>query len=143
MKNGNPELALFLDPISAIGVGLLCIGIPVGALFLGFPWWFIWIILFPAWGYGTFSLLVGIASVVERIIALSTGTVQRAGTVTKKEVVAEHDSEFRTVWVQDRAFRVSKNIYDWVHQDQEVVVSYWPESSLTNLPEIVGRLDKV
>ncbi len=146
MINGVPGLQVFLMPVVAVPVGLSLIFFPIGAYFLGSSSGELSVsnIIMGAilWGAGWTALLVGIHRVIFAIADTVAEPSNLAGTVSHKAIVEGYKYEFDEdtyylVWVQDRAFKVSEDIYRWVEVDEEVVVSYWQRS------ERVVRVDKV
>ncbi len=147
MRNGLPEITVFLMPIMAVCVGLLFMFIPVGGYLQDFSSeWEEWALLIIggtiSWGIGGIALLVGIDVMISAIADMVAETPRLVGTVSSKKKVVERDyegdeSKYHTIWVDGRDFRVSEDIYRWVKRGEEVAVSYWLRS------ERMVRVDKV
>ena len=151
MRNGFPGfplIKLILGAILMLILGLLCLTLLVWMFYQGVSdrsWvkWllFIFLAIPVVGGLGGLILLTGILMLRDTIGDLRAGASKMAGTVTSKQEVVENEgyeteNTYHAIWVQGRAFRVSVNIYLWVKEGDQVVVSHWPRS------ETVIRVDK-
>ena len=86
------------------------------------------------------SVIIGVVAVdILGLIESGINTTQLAGTVSSKRKVAnEEGSPNYYIQVRERAFNIKDDIYYWVSEGEEVVVTFWPHTNIVTAVRKLG-----
>ena len=77
---------------------------------------------------GLVSLWVAVASPLEGITDLIKGKIEIHGPISSKREIDVEVGTSYLIQVGGHEFSVVERIYDWVKEEEEVVVTFWPRS---------------
>ena len=99
-------------------------------LILGRSWSLLSLLLFLC----GVPLVLSLWDVAETVLDPLGGSVELVGTVTGKWVrseVTEDGVYYRyNIQVEGRGFGVDERVYNWVKEDEEIIVTFWPRTKV-------------
>lgn len=148
MRNGLGALNIYLGLIGITFVLFFCIGFTIVV---------IWKIMIPegriTWGPSLMAVVgVGIASVcawgiLRAVKDIRGGQTSLVGFVDERKIINHHSyqggtSRTRRISVEGVSFNISKRIYNWVSQGDEIFVTYWLRTRTVSKVSKTGKHEK-